>query len=1040
MMAVQSLASKVQLNQDTAKRLQEEHPEQFVTLVRMHLSFVLDLNTDTENDPVELDKQKIKKWKGFHKKAKGCTSVKATTSPETAKTTLTAPIISNLRQLIAFLEQEHNISQEGIFRKTGSLTRQSELKNLLVQGNTLPLDQGDYTAHDCASVLKNFLSELSEPLLTELYYPAYRQVAESFSSKDKEPGRGEDWLLNALQLLLLLLPEENHSLLHCLIDLLYRTVQHEATNKMTAENLAKLFTPHLICPRKLSANALHETASQMFVIVEFMIKTGPRLFHIPTKLATDIRAYFVEQNRRRTMSPEHILNESTTSDSVANTVYTFVDRQKTAEAHIIDSTDTALAELYAHIQSLPESSKKKKLVLKFNHQNRYGTPVQRSSGGSGGGGGSVGPKYPRSFGDSIKRHIFHKSLMSRTPKRSATTGGTQTPTLLQRVLFQSPASAISSPSSTNSPAQLLRRNSSSLSSSSSTGTASISTPSSKQQSLRVSSVASSSRTASNSTGTAPCEPRKDLKRQSSEGPATMTSSSIPPTADESEQERKRSRVEEPTGIDRPRSTVVRFATANDTDECLHEVLPAPEDDEDFVEQEDDDIGSDRDGDEDRDEDSLDDPAEDRAEFADEEDFSDDELLPDRMHSDTEDERYGSSLGESRSRYRSEPNLSAIVWNRGHCFGKQASAGLSSVLAEAELDVPDGARDSRSGKIVSSPVAITPGGSTKQRRNINFFKNKLIKGVSMGNLRFPFGSDSKSSKKNGDAKAERPRSSSTSVGSSAGGSGGVFNDRGWMSTLSKVELGENLPQQQGSSTQAGAGWPGSYLTSTPGPGVGLVNGRNSMSPITKSTQRMPKSMQESIMTPRSRKPVMMLAALHGNDHQHQQHQLSSTTCASFSSLREEDEESDPEPMIEPASLLLPAGPRPPTGLDQNIIKLINDTGLPPLADEVGLPPLPIVANQRPVHGATLTSSFRDYLLSRSVMPESPNDLSFASQSDDFESSSEILERSESKMSESLLHVLDGNVPPVETAEEGQSTMPPVPVVSTKPIGELDETAL
>ncbi|ETN58024.1 rho gtpase activating protein [Anopheles darlingi] len=1053
MMAVQSLATKVRLNQDTAKRLQEEHPEQFVTLVRMHLSFVLDLNTDTENDPVEQDKQKIKKWKGFHKKAKGCTSVKATTSPETAKTTLTAPIISNLRQLIAFLEQEHNISQEGIFRKTGSLARQGELKNLLVQGNTLPLDQGDYTAHDCASVLKNFLSELSEPLLTELYYPAYRQVAESFSTKDKEPGRGEDWLLNALQLLLLLLPEENHSLLDCLIDLLYRTVQHEATNKMSAENLAKLFTPHLICPRKLSANALHETASQMFVIVEFMIKTGPRLFHIPTKLATDIRAYFVEQNRRRTMSPEHILNESTTSDSVANTVYTFVDRQKTAEAHIIDSTDTALAELYAHIQSLPESSKKKKLVSKFNHQNRYGTPVQRSSGGSGGGGGggSVGPKYPRSFGDSIKRHIFHKSLMSRTPKRSATTGGTQTPTLFQtpngssyhaakqRVLFQSPASAISSPSSSNSPAQLLRRTSSTLSSSSSTGTPSISTPSSKQQSLRVSSVASASRSASNGTGTESSEPRKDLKRQSSEGLGTMAIMTSP-TADETEQERKRSRVEEPTGCDRPRSTVVRFATTNDTDECVHEVvLPAPEDDEDFVDQEDDDIGSDRDDGEDREADSLDDPAEDHA-FVDEDDFSSDELLPDRMHSDTEDERYGSSLGESRSRYRSEPNLSAIVWNRGH-FGKQTAVGLSSVLAEQERDTPDGgvlARDSRSGQIASSPVAITPGSSTKQRRNINFFKNKLIKGVSMGNLRFPFGSDSKSSKKSGESKGERPRSSSTSVGSSASG---LFNDRGWMSTLNKVELGENLPQQQqGSIMQAGTGWPGSYLTSTPGPGVALANGRNSMSPITKSTQRMPKSMQESIMTPRSRKPVMMLAALHGNDHQHQQHQLSSTTCASFSSLREEDEESDPEPMIEPASLLLPAGPRPPTGLDQNIIKLINDTGLPPIADEVGLPPLPIVANQQSAHGATLTSSFRDYLLSRSVMPESPTDLSFASQSDDFESSNEILERSESKMSESLLHVLDGNVPPVETEGEGHGTVQPASVVNTKPIGELDETDL
>uniref|UniRef100_A0AAG5CYW1 Rho-GAP domain-containing protein n=1 Tax=Anopheles atroparvus TaxID=41427 RepID=A0AAG5CYW1_ANOAO len=434
---------KVRLDQETANRLQDEHPEQFVTLVRMHLSFELDLNTDTENDPTGLDKQKIKKWKGFHKKAKGCTSVKAV-SPEAAKTTLTKANIDDLKQLIAFLELEENISQEGIFRKTGSLARQSELKNLLVQGSAFTLDRGDYTAHDCASVLKSFLADLSEPLLTELYYPAYCQVADLFHSKDSQAvARGEDRQLNALQLLLLLLPEENNTLLRCIIELLHRTIQHEATNKMSAENLATLFTPHLICPRKLGPEALHTVAQQMSGIVGFMIKTGLRLFHIPARLATDIRAYFVEQKRRKTMSPEHILNESTTSDSVANTVYTFVDREKTAEAHIMNSTDTALAQLYAHIQSLPESSKKKKLVSKFNRQNGYGTPLQvlmqreknGSAGSTGAPGGSAGPmKYPRSISDSIKRHIFHKSLMSRTPKRSAG-NGCQTPITFQESIM-----------------------------------------------------------------------------------------------------------------------------------------------------------------------------------------------------------------------------------------------------------------------------------------------------------------------------------------------------------------------------------------------------------------------------------------------------------------------------------------------------------------------------------------------------------------------------------------------------------------------------
>lgn len=101
-----------------------------------------------------------------------------------------------------------------------------------------------------------------------------------------------------------------------------------------------------------------------------MITSGKTIFLVPDKLSTDIRAYFVEQKRRRTI-PEKVLDDSM-SDSIANTVYTFVDREKTAEAHISNTTDTALAQLYAHIQSLPESNKKKKLIKQFNKQNGQG--------------------------------------------------------------------------------------------------------------------------------------------------------------------------------------------------------------------------------------------------------------------------------------------------------------------------------------------------------------------------------------------------------------------------------------------------------------------------------------------------------------------------------------------------------------------------------------------------------------------------------------------------------------------------------------------
>lgn len=125
--------------------------------------------------------------------------------------------------------------------------------------------------------------------------------------------------------------------------------------------------------QQLAPESLHTISQNMSGVISFMITKGTELQDVPTKLATDIRAYFVEQRRKRVLSPEmQLLDVSVTSDSVANTVFTFIDREKTAEAHISNPTDTALAQLYAFIQTLPESSKKRKLVKQFNKENGQG--------------------------------------------------------------------------------------------------------------------------------------------------------------------------------------------------------------------------------------------------------------------------------------------------------------------------------------------------------------------------------------------------------------------------------------------------------------------------------------------------------------------------------------------------------------------------------------------------------------------------------------------------------------------------------------------
>lgn len=69
-----------------------------------------------------------------------------------------------------------DLKTEGLFRKTGNVARQRLLKEWLNEGVDLCLDQSSFTPHDCATVLKNYLSELPEPLLTERHYQAHLQV------------------------------------------------------------------------------------------------------------------------------------------------------------------------------------------------------------------------------------------------------------------------------------------------------------------------------------------------------------------------------------------------------------------------------------------------------------------------------------------------------------------------------------------------------------------------------------------------------------------------------------------------------------------------------------------------------------------------------------------------------------------------------------------------------------------------------------------------------------------------------------------------
>lgn len=367
-------------------KLLDQGQDHFHSMVKMHLSILLDLSTD-DCDCTFLDGEKQEKE---IRKKKSFTPIK----PKKPKGVMEgAPLTSEgacqVYQIIKFLGRENNISVEGLFRKHGNIKKQSALKERLNRGVSLDLDEGEFSVHECAAVLKNFLASLPQPLLTDAYYSAHCQVPlllrEEMTVEEKMRIRIKQ--ISALQLLFQLIPEVNYNLLKDLLMFLNRVSKYEKENKMSSSNLGTLFSTHILCPRKLSAETLQSNHQLLTKAVTFMIDQAENLFCLPPQLIVDIENFLSNRSSAGCQTPlaksrKLHLNCAAASgrrndraDSpIVNTIFTFIDREATQVATAQSSTDQALAELYAHVQSMPESAHKKRLVSKLNEANGKGTP------------------------------------------------------------------------------------------------------------------------------------------------------------------------------------------------------------------------------------------------------------------------------------------------------------------------------------------------------------------------------------------------------------------------------------------------------------------------------------------------------------------------------------------------------------------------------------------------------------------------------------------------------------------------------------------
>lgn len=158
-----------------------------------------------------------------------------------------------IERLITTIEM-YGMYTEGIYRKSGVSSKVRELKSKMEE-NHKEVNFEHYQVHVMASVLKSFLREMPEPLLTFECYENFITAANLTESQDR---------VSTLYDILKKLPKPNYDLMERLIFHLARVALHEEVNRMSAASLAIVFAPCILRTNKVvpAQDSLHDISSQ----------------------------------------------------------------------------------------------------------------------------------------------------------------------------------------------------------------------------------------------------------------------------------------------------------------------------------------------------------------------------------------------------------------------------------------------------------------------------------------------------------------------------------------------------------------------------------------------------------------------------------------------------------------------------------------------------------------------------------------------------------------------------------------------------------
>ncbi|KAI7792268.1 hypothetical protein IRJ41_000643, partial [Triplophysa rosa] len=266
------------------------------------------------------------------------------------------------KKLLSKLEQT-GLQTEGILRVPGSAARVKHLRQELeLKFYEDRFDWEEVRQNDAAGLLKMFIRELPYPLLTQQHLPAFTAAQNITSPKHQ---------IQALHLLIMLLPEANRDTLKALLEFLSKVVAFEEKNRMSLWNVSMIVAPNLFIFRGKNARQEEmQGAVGSAHLVRLLIKHQDLLWTVPCFLISHVRKLNEAATGKKTPTSEK------TKRKLLRRWNAEKDKDRNEVTDLLDGVIKVHAPLHAKVSmaiQLNSEMKARDITARFDVENSRGS-------------------------------------------------------------------------------------------------------------------------------------------------------------------------------------------------------------------------------------------------------------------------------------------------------------------------------------------------------------------------------------------------------------------------------------------------------------------------------------------------------------------------------------------------------------------------------------------------------------------------------------------------------------------------------------------